>query len=269
MRTPHSEWWQATVAFPDPDTAEHTAAQHLAPALAGRDWFFVRKSAWRCRIRLPPDAAERAIARDQLTAHLDGLVAVGHLNGWVRGVYEPELRAFGGWEAMDVAHTLWCADTHHLMDFLSTASDGLDGRRELGILLCRVLLRAAGLDRYEQGDVWDKVAATRPLPTDRPALAEVFHHQMHRLLNVDPGPEAAHFTTGAFAGHATWACAFHTCGHTLAELATRGRLERGLRAVLAHHLLFSWNRIGLSAMEQAALSHAAATVIFDPETVNL
>lgn len=269
MKTAPLAWWQVTVDFPDPATAEHTAAHHLAPALDGWDWFFVRKSAWRCRISLPHGATERVTAQDQLTTHLEGLVASGHLNGWVRGVYEPETRAFGGTEAIDAAHVLWCADTHHLMSFLTSIPDGADGRRELAVLLGRTLLRAAGLDWYEQGDVWDQVAATRPLPPDLSAPPESLHHQMHCLLSVDPGPEAAHFTTGAFASHAAWARAFHTCGHALAEIATRGRLERGLRAVLAHHLRFAWNRIGLSAPEQAALSHTATTVIFDPETVNL
>ncbi|QRN81329.1 MAG: thiopeptide-type bacteriocin biosynthesis protein [Nocardiopsis sp. BM-2018] len=270
MRTPppESNWWQVSLDYPDPASAEHAAAHHLAPALDGRDWFFIRKGAWRCRIRIPHDATERTETQAQLTAHLDRLVTAGHLNGWVRGVYEPETRAFGGPAAMDAAHRLWCADTRHFMLFLGTDSEEADGRRELAVLLSRTLMRAAGLDQYEQGDVWNRMAAIRPLPAGTPTPT-VFYRQVHRLLRVDPGPEAAHFTTGAFAQHVAWARAFQTCGRTLASLAADGRLERGLRGVVAHHVLFTWNRLGIPAPVQAGLAHTAATVTFDPETVGL
>ncbi|AFR07189.1 thiopeptide-type bacteriocin biosynthesis domain protein [Nocardiopsis alba ATCC BAA-2165] len=200
---------------------------------------------------------------------LDEITHTGHISTWTPVVYEPETRAFGGTEAMAAAHALFCADTRHLMEFLAAAEGGPDRRKEVSLLLCHTLMRAAGLDRYEQGDVWDRVASTRPLHTAGPPPEKV-HHKVHRLLSVDPGPRAAHFApSGAFAGFALWAQAFQDCGHELADLHTRGRLERGLRAVLAHHVIFCWNRLGLSAPVQAVLSHTAARIIFDPETVNL
>ena len=265
-------WWQVNVEFPDPVTAEQVGVHHLAPALhqSSREWFLIRKKgAWRCRTHLPHAPAGQAAVRERVCGLLDELTHAGHISGWTPVVYEPEIRAFGGDEAMTAAHTLFCADTRHLMAFLAATEQGPDQRKEISLLLCHTLMRAAGLDHYEQGDVWDRVASTRPLPTAGPPPEKV-HHQVHRLLSVDPGPRAAHFApSGAFAGFAPWARAFQDCGRELADLHTRGRLERGLRAVLAHHVIFCWNRLSIPAPAQAVLSHTAARTIFDPETVNL
>ncbi|MCY9785201.1 thiopeptide-type bacteriocin biosynthesis protein [Nocardiopsis sp. EMB25] len=262
-------WLQATVSFPDPATAEHVSIRHLAAALDGLTWFFVRKGAWRCRIRLPEDAEKQETTQERVAGQLDELATTGTIRSWTQAVYEPETRTFGGETAIDTAHTLFCADTHHTMRFLATTRSGRDRRREVSLLLCRALMRAAGLDHYEQGDVWHRVAATRPLPSDGPHPTEEFHHQVHRLLSVDPGPGAVHFTTGAFAGFAPWARGFQACGQELAALHAQGRLKRGLRAILAHHILFHWNRLGIPGPQQAVLSHTAARVIFDPETVGI
>jgi thiopeptide-type bacteriocin biosynthesis protein len=228
-----------------------------------------KKGAWRCRIHLSGTPAAREAARDQVNERLDELTSAGHIRVWTPVVYEPETRAFGGTEAMDAAHTHFCSDTHHLMAFLAATEGERDRRKEMSLLLCHTLMRAADLDRFEQGDVWDRVAALRPLPPTAP-LTDRVCEQVHRILSVDPGPHAPHFShNGAFAGYAPWADGFHTCGQALADLATHGHLERGLRSVLAHLIIFHWNRLGLPALVQAVLSHAAARRIFDPETVGL
>ncbi|MGH3922345.1 MAG: methyltransferase, FxLD system, partial [Pseudonocardiaceae bacterium] len=43
--------------------------------------------------------------------------------------------------------------------------------------------------------------------------------------------------------------------------ARRGMLERGLRAVLAHHVIFHWNRLGLPHADQHTLSTLAKEVV--------
>jgi thiopeptide-type bacteriocin biosynthesis protein len=264
-------WWQVNVEFPDPATAEHAGVHHLAPALkrAIGEWFLMRKKgAWRCRIHLSGTPAVQEAVRNRVGELLDELARTGHISAWTPVVYEAENRAFGGADAMAAAHTLFCADTHHLTRFLAAAL-GSDRRKEVSLLLCHILMRAADLDHFEQGDVWDRVAATRPLPAGAP-LPNKTHRQVHRLLSVDPGPNAAQFSTGgAFDGFAPWARAFQACGQAVADFNTRGQLDRGLRGVIAHHIIFHWNRLGIPAPVQAVLSHAAATVFFDPEMVEL
>ena len=48
-------------------------------------------------------------------------------------------------------------------------------------------------------------------------------------------------------------------GHALAT----GTLDRGLRDVLAHHVIFHWNRLGLPASTQATLARSAQAAVMD------
>ncbi len=64
---------------------------------------------------------------------------------------------------------------------------------------------------------------------------------------------------------ADWADAYLVLGRELTRLNTEGRLHRGLRDILAHHVIFAWNRLGLSYAAQAALATAAKTVVFGPD----
>src|SRR6266404_8628167 len=121
-------------------------------------WWFVRKGAsW--RLRLLPAAGQD----DKATAFLDqamgALMGQGAIRRWAAAIYEPEIRAFGGGDAMDVAHALFHADSRHLLRHLAQARK--DHRRELALLLGSLLMRAAGQDWYEQGDIWARVAAHR------------------------------------------------------------------------------------------------------------
>lgn len=68
---------------------------------------------------------------------------------------------------------------------------------------------------------------------------------------VPPGPQAC------LEHAAAWATAFQTVGQALVAAASRGELTRGLRAVLAHLVIFHWNRLGLPTAAQAALAQAA------------
>lgn len=64
------------------------------------------------------------------------------------------------------------------------------------------------------------------------------------------------------AHHGGWVHAFEQAGQDLARLARDGHLTRGLRAVLAHHLLFHANRAGLPVDHQAALAARALDAAF-------
>lgn len=156
---------------------------------------------------------------------------------------------------MDLAHDLFHADSRHLLDHLRQART--DHRRELGLLLGSVLMRAAGQDWYEQGDVWARVAAHRP--TSQPP-SDIAAEGVHRLITARA--DSAYSPLTAAPG---WSAAFHRAGQRLTELAHQGGLTRGLRAVLAHHILFAWNRAGISGQQQALLAATAARVVFDSE----
>ncbi|TQM01612.1 methyltransferase, FxLD system [Pseudonocardia kunmingensis] len=262
------EWPQAVIEFADEASAEQVAVGHLGPALVAAQadgllsrWWFIRKApCWRLRY-LPADSGG-------FTTVLDRLAAEGWIAGWTAGIYEPETHAFGGAAGMDIAHELFHRDSRHLLNHLArqqaAAPDmpGL-GRRELAILLSSILFRNAGQDWYEQGDVWARVTQHRSvgnteLSTQRRGRLRA---AVHRLMTVDAGPTSPLVDGGPLAAIADWAEAFEQAGQQLAELARRGGLQRGLRAVLAHHVIFHWNRLGLPAAEQHILTELAKEAV--------
>lgn len=78
-------------------------------------------------------------------------------------IYEPESWAFGGTDGMAIAHDVFCADSPAAL-----AGTGTPGGRERAILLISAMTRAVGLDPFETGDVWARLAALRP-PAGAPA----------------------------------------------------------------------------------------------------
>lgn len=265
-------WRQVNVAFPDWTEAEHTAVTHLAPLLAKAEadrlitaWFFMRKTpCWRVRY-VPSDDRTQVHLRN----HLSDLIQQGHIDTATEVIYEPEPHAFGGTGAMACAHDLFHLDSRHLLNHL-VRSPGTEHRRELSIVLCTILLRAAGLDWYEQGDVWARVADHRDLPDlISPERRPTLKASLLRLMGVDATALMRDGAPLAFA--AEWSAAFATAGRELAGLAADGRLNRGLRAVLAHHVIFAWNRLGMPYTAQAVLAHTAKEVVFgcDPTAPEL
>ncbi|WP_129841980.1 thiopeptide-type bacteriocin biosynthesis protein [Streptomyces sp. RFCAC02] len=261
-------WRQITITFGDWATAEQTVLTHLAPRLATAEtvrfigpWFFLRKNpSWRFRYQPPGDPTA---AEDHLLHTFGSLQRDHHLALVTPTIYEPEIHAFGGPEAMTSAHRLFALDSHHLVDHLAR-HPGRPHRRELSILLCTALLRAAGLDWYEQGDVWARVADHRDPPRALP------DHRLKRLRDGLRHLMTADITQLTREGApltvpAAWPQAFTSAGHDLAALASAGRLHRGPRAVLAHHIIFAFNRIGLPHATQATLATGAKAVVFGPD----
>ncbi|GGO01825.1 O-methyltransferase [Microbispora rosea subsp. aerata] len=226
-----TSWWHATVSFPDavitPD-----AARALSTALSSHRFHFLRKDNG-LRLRTERPAADLL---DQLAA--DHVVA-----GWVGGIYEPEIHAFGGPEGMAVAHDLFCADSPAAL-----AETGSPNARERCVLLLSSITRAAGLDPFEIGDVWAKLGDLRPpvTPPTGPSRDQAIS-AMRRLMFADAAQRP-----DAEPGWAERVAAFEEAGLRLRRLAAEGRLTRGLRAVLTHHAIFAFNRAGIPTDQQAA-----------------
>jgi thiopeptide-type bacteriocin biosynthesis domain len=246
-----------SIEFPDWNTAERTVADYLLPLLATAErdgevtcWWYLRKPpSWRLRLHTPGPPASTLLGDT-----LDTLVARRLITGWRPGRYEPETVAFGGDDAMTIAHRLFHADSRAILTHLPHLASR---RRELSLLLCTALLRAARQDWHEQGDIWHRASRLRPLPADVPlSLVRSMTGAVHRLLSTDT---TAH--NGPLHDLRSWVDDFTRAGHDLADTAQRGALHRGLRDVLAHHIVFHWNRIGIPARTQAILAHAAAQAI--------
>ncbi|WP_018501129.1 thiopeptide-type bacteriocin biosynthesis protein [Parafrankia discariae] len=249
-------WRQVNIAWPGSDRRqrERQAVDHLARVLPAAEadglitaWFFIRKGAWRLRYLITD-----ADSRDEPNPDPFRLLLTDGVR-WTADIYEPEVHAFGGPCSMDTAHTLFHHDSRHLLTFLR--GDPAD-RREHSLVLCTTLMRAAGLDFNEQGDVWARVAEQRSgladLPSDPQAWASFTSDVRHLLLG------------GARADvlGRDWLAAFEEAGRALRTLRERGDLARGIRAIIALHVIFHWNRLGLPVATQATLAQAAKEAVF-------
>ncbi|GAA1264623.1 thiopeptide-type bacteriocin biosynthesis protein [Saccharothrix xinjiangensis] len=261
-RAAENTWYQVRVRFADWSHAETAGATTLGPALdwlradgAVAGWWFLRKHpCWRLRLLRADTAAVNGV--------LDELADTGAVIRWWPTVYEPETAAFGGPAGMDTVHDLFCADSAGVLDYLRHDAPGL-GRRELSILLLSGLMRTAGLDTFECGDVFDRVARLRPAPTDADtARTGTLVDNLRVLLSITDLADSELFTPGGPVAHAApWLAALRTAGQQLGHDAADGVLDRGLRAILTHMVIFHWNRFGLSATSQGILARAASTAL--------
>ncbi|MEU6404047.1 thiopeptide-type bacteriocin biosynthesis protein [Streptomyces sp. NPDC046985] len=260
-----TEWWQTYLHFTDWANADATFTTRVLPILREAEatgaidgWWYTRKHpCWRLRLRLQP-------AHDAKSAIEEGfnrLVSEGHLQRWWPGIYEPETLAFGGTTSMTAAHALFITDSREIQQLHQRRGITI-GPRELSVLLCTIMMRAARLEWYEQGDVWDRVITTEhrsaisDVPPDR---LNARAREIHPLLLADC--DALLRPGGPLEPVAEWAAAFRSAGQALAHGVQDGSLDRGLRQVLSYHVIFHWNRLGLSMRGQSILTWAARAAI--------
>ncbi|MEU9357715.1 thiopeptide-type bacteriocin biosynthesis protein [Streptomyces sp. NPDC048301] len=111
---------------------------------------------------------------------------------------------------------------------------------------------------YEQGDVWDLVTTA---DTDRSAAAMFPDRLNARAQEIPPlllDDSDSRLNSGCpLEPFAEWAAVFRSTGQALAHGVQDGTLDRRLRQVLSYHMIFHWNRLGLSMGGQSILAWAA------------
>lgn len=257
--TPTVGWAQVNVEFTNYAEAEGLFREGLWYTMQGQSWWFVRKTpCW--RLRYPSTHG----VPDGLRAALEEMTQGGWLRRWDETIYEPETATFGGPEGIEAVHELHCADAAGLFAYLDAAAastyDG-PGRSVASLMILSHLMRAAGLEWTEQGDVWACVESQRPpapITAERvAALAanarEPLAADLAALIENDP----------RFTGLSTWAAGMQSAGNRLVGLHRDGRLQTGLREILARAVIFCWNRAGFTAEQQAVWARAARLAILD------
>ena len=266
-----TSWFQVHIQFPNWDTAEETAATHLGPWLRQAEadglvssWWYIRKPpCWRLRCT-PGATVTRTRMMQSTTAALDDLASRHLIAKWWETIYEPETTVFGGQPAMSIAHRLFHADSKGILDYLghpapTAQSERTIGRRELAVLMCSLLMRSAEQEWSEQGDVWHQVSQLRPLPSDTPPdRLRGMQPTLKRLMTVDAGSTSTLMSrSGPLAAFTPWATAVEEVGAALHNGSRTGQLDRGIREILTHHVLFHLNRMGLPDATQGILARAA------------
>ncbi|WP_416962493.1 thiopeptide-type bacteriocin biosynthesis protein [Streptomyces sp. Agncl-13] len=257
---------QVNIEFTNYSTAERTFGAYLLPLLRQETetgtlvaWWFVRKRpCWRLRVTPGPVTTIDDVTKPISTA-LDNAVSRGEITRWWPSLYEPETTAFGGPIGMDIAHGLFHTDSVGVLDYLdrdSTDDRGLLDPKATSLLVISLFLRAAHQEWSEQGDVWARVEAARPLP-DNVSVERVtaMTGAMHRLLTIDAVPALA--AGGPLTPMAEWIAGFERGGRALGHCGREGQLTLGTRSILARHILFHWNRMGFTTRQQAIWARAA------------
>ncbi|NJP65345.1 bacteriocin biosynthesis protein [Streptomyces sp. ventii] len=262
-----SAWHQANIRFRDYASGDQVFRSYLAPALHGGPvgtWWFVRKHPhWRLRYHPAVDASPEDAVR-HVSEALESSVSLSVVTEWTSTRYEPEAIAFGGPVGVMLAHKLFHADSVGVLGYLGIAADRRErtlDAKTTSLFAMTLLMRAAGLEFGEQGDVWGRVEERRPLPGNvSPEQASSMVEPMRHLLLSDARPL---LDAGALASVRSWIERLEHSGRALATAAGSGKIGLGKRGVLARHVLFHWNRMGFDLRQQSIWSRAAREAVLD------
>jgi len=213
-----------------------------------------RRLRWFLFTRKPPDVRLRFLGPKpevdlgpELCRALDGLRRARHVRRFFPSVYEPEIRRFGGPEAMSYVHAYFDADTAAWI-----ALDRLDerGNRTIPteILNVAVLNDLFSRTLGEPAEIWDVWSN----------LLQMLH--VPEVAGVGPAPPIDILDGLIGAAYSTEAAILRRYAVANRRLATgllrvwgKGRLRCGLRVVLPLVALFHFNRHGIDGGRQAPL----------------
>ncbi len=250
---------------------EELLASELGPAcirLVGNGhisrWWFMRKNDGGVpHIRLRIFGSEPALSREAvpiLGQELTRLEASGRIGHPTTLIYEPETAIFGGPAGIDLAHEIFHQDSHALQRWLlmEQNSDGPSVSRhrpEASMIVLHALLRGAGVDNFELLDVWTRVQTYRPWKTSATFEQRQKNLQVLTRLFREPARNLQAFLGQTQADIVlAWSHALAKQGEALAGENRAGHLQRGLRNILASHIIFHWNRLGFAIPMQAELA---------------
>jgi thiopeptide-type bacteriocin biosynthesis protein len=215
---------------------------------------------WRCRghlgcfffVRKPPGVRLRFLASDpsrqilpRLRGRLSRLERLGFIRRFFPSVYEPEVRLFGGAEAMNLIHAYFDVDTDAWLelDRLGTPGCRVLSGEVLSLAVMNDLFAAVLADSGEVWDVWCNVGELRPaLKEDPPAMTILMIRDVLPLVTPAERRVLRRYTR-----------ANHTLARGLVRLWNRGVLSCGVRGILPFIATFHFNRHGLDLSQQSRL----------------
>jgi thiopeptide-type bacteriocin biosynthesis protein len=268
QEVPTENWLYLRIELPDLKVAKRVITKSLYPVLTKlaakgtirRFWFLLKgDTCYHLRLRIFGETATlRSAAIEALMKALrpgeprSGVTVCREL------IYEPETALFGGPWAMELVHEFFHHDSLFTMAWMGLPQQENGGlsHHQVSVIMLLHFLRSAGLDAFEQWDVWTKVYKLRPGNVEELALAWEAQQEGFRLLMyVDPkvvqdavAAKGSKILNDYYEG-------VGSVGARLWEGNRTGRLERGLRHVVATNVVFHWNRFLFSGNEQVMMAY--------------
>ena len=262
-----SDIHQVGVRFTSDAQADHFLAGPLDAALRGwreagvvSQFFFMRKPPGiRLRFRgADPDAR----LLPELVALLSAEEKAKRVTGHELGVYDEETHQFGGEVGMEIAHEFFDHDSRALFDVVRLEAKSADttDRATLSLLTLNDLVAQVAADGWERWDVWRNMRLAGRLRSYGPEAEAALRGELeanHEALVQTLHPREALASLPAaeqevlqrtFDANARIAARF-------AEAARAGTLLYGARKILPFFVIFHWNRWGMDATTQFALTY--------------
>jgi thiopeptide-type bacteriocin biosynthesis protein len=258
-------WRLVTTTDATHDSLLHERVLPLLAALVQADtvdnWWFLRKPHGGPHLRLrlhPAPRSDLAELTSALVGHFESWRQEGELLRCSRLVYEPEVSIFGGAGGMELAHELfWRDSVGYCRSMPVLSARGFQFSAGVSAALLAGCFQGAGLDWFEQGDVWRIVGMLRAATLPE-SVTEADAKPVARLRSIFAGADAVVAEAASDLPElAEWHLAFKELGRGLADADGRGDLEIGLRRIIAVHVVFHWNRMGFGFAQQALLAQCA------------
>ncbi|MFD5829425.1 thiopeptide-type bacteriocin biosynthesis protein [Lentzea sp. NPDC060358] len=237
-------------------------ADSLAPALAGREWFFLRywESGPHLRVRFRGDPGDLRAELAALVAAQDFATTDDEPGWWPHGdvrvvEYVPETARYGGREALPVAEDLFCRSTEVAVAVLRAArTDSARLSAAIGLVMATAAALDLDLPRAASwlrtlGTGWRTVSEWAPAPTIGSHIAA---HQLLSQRGQDLAERWHREPTGAVA---YWVDKIR---------AARPKLGAWLPHVWASQLHMLLNRLGISPNEERMICWTAAAAALSP-----
>jgi thiopeptide-type bacteriocin biosynthesis protein len=203
-------------------------------------------------MRKPPGIRLRVLGATpalSLGAELDDLVRRRVVSRWSTSVYEPESRLFGGEHCTALVHDHFDADSIAALEWELLAATGATSisRDVLAMAVVNDLFTAAIADRSEIWDAWCNLAETHRMLRDVGGAEPLPAITLSSLLPL-VGPREAAIVR-------RYGRANDRLAKGVRALWSKGRLGRGVRAILPFVALFHWNRHGLTPASRRRILH--------------
>lgn len=220
------------------------------------NFWFMRKSDGGKHLRLRIYGLSEFLERDVRNTLIQEIVKLKKRNicrEYYICIYEPEKALFGGIEGMRLAHHFFSSGSQlYLEIYKHIQQNNKINFDEISLCLINNFLYYAGLDDFEEWDVWNKVLLMRKVDNEDTSHLENKEEndgRLHSSLYIAMliGPTVFNYFNNTLS-------TYKNIAKELEILNRKGELTRGIRSIVATKIIFQWNSFGFDALHQYSLA---------------